>query len=139
VLGRFDEARAEAEAMPERTPLESYRRLDAQALVDDQTGHAFDEARLRHAVAAIPDGIDRTEAAVSLAVLLARRSLPEGDWRKPLLAVRPLIPESDAVLLTRDFGLTIFDRLARRILVPFLVLFLGIAVVMTVAPTLIGG
>ena len=137
LLGRFDEARAEAEAMPERTPLESYRRLEAHAILDDQTGRPFDEARLRQAIDAIPQGMDRTEAAVSLAATLARRALPDGDWRKPLLEVRGLIPESDAVLLTRDFGLAIFEVLARRILVPFLVLFLLIAVVMT-APALLG-
>lgn len=138
LIGRFDEARAEAEAMPLRTPFESYRRLEAMALVDDQTGLPFDETLLRQAIARIPPGIDRTEATVSLAVTLARRALPDGDWRRPLLDVRGLLPESDAFLLTRDFGLTIFDVLARRILAPFVVLFFVIALVMTVAPALLG-
>jgi hypothetical protein len=138
LLGRFDEARAEAEVMPERTPLESYRRLEALAILDDQTGRPFDESRLRRAVATIPVGIDRAEAAVSLAVALARRALPDGDWRLPLIEVRGLIPESDAKLLTRDFGLTIFEVLARRILVPFLAVFFVIALVFSVAFALPG-
>jgi len=138
MVGRPGDARAEADAMPQRTPLESYRRLEALAVVDDQTGLPFGEAPLRQAIEAIPPGIDRTEAAVSLAVTLARRALPDGDWRQPLLEVRHLLPESDAVLLTRDFGATIFDALARRILVPFLILFVAIAVVVTVAPVLLG-
>jgi hypothetical protein len=135
IAGRFDEARIEADALPQRTPLESYRRLEALAMVDDQTGLPFEEERLREAVAAIPAGVDRTEADVSLAVTLARRALPDGDWRAPLLEVRDLLPESDFVLLTRDFGLTIFDLLARRILVPFLILFFVIALVTAILPT----
>ena len=138
MVGRVEEAREEANALPQRTPLESYRRAEALAMVDDQTGLPFDEARLRDAVAAIPPGIDRTEAEVSLAVTLARRALPDGDWRAPLLAVRGLVPESDFVLLTRDFGLTIFDLLARKILVPFLVLFFAIALLAVIAPALLG-
>ena len=138
MVGRPDDARVEAVAMPQRTPLESYRRHEALAIVDDQTGLGFDEAPLRQAIAAIPPGIDRTEATVSLAVTLARRALPDGDWRMPLVAVRGLLPESDAILLTRDFGLTIFDVLARRILVPFVILFFATAVVVTVAPALFG-
>ena len=138
IIGRFEEARTEALAMLQRTPLESYRRVEALAIVDDQTGLPFDEVRLRQTIAAIAPGIDRTEATVSLAVTMARRALPDGDWRAPIVAVRGLLPESDALLLTRDFGLTIFDILARRILVPFLILFFAVAVVMTVAPALLG-
>jgi hypothetical protein len=134
IVGRFDEARTEAEALPDQTPLESYRRSEAIAIADDQAGLPFDEARLREAVAAIPPGMDRTEASVSLAVTLARRALPHGDWRRPLLEVRNLLPESDAVLLTRDFGLTIFDLLARRVVVPFVVLLFVLAGAMSVAP-----
>lgn len=137
MVGRAEEARAEADALPQRTPLESYRRLEALAMVDDQTGLPFDEVRLREAVAAVPAGIDRTEAEVSLAVTLARRALPDGDWRSPLLDVRELLPESDFVLLTRDFGLTIFDLLARKILVPFLLLFFAITLVAAITPLLL--
>ena len=75
---------------------------------------------------------------MSLAATLARRALPDGDWRAPLLEVRGLIPESDAVLLTRDFGLPIFDVLARRYLAPFLVLFLVVVVVLSIVPTILG-
>jgi hypothetical protein len=137
LVGRFDEARTEAEALPDGTPFESYRRSEAIAIVDDQVGLPFDEAALRAAIAAIPPGIDRTEASVSLAVTLARRALPHGDWRRPLLDVRGLLPESDAVLLTRDFGLTIFDILARRVVLPFIVLLFVLALAMTVLPALL--
>jgi hypothetical protein len=137
LVGRFDEARAEAEALPDATPFESYRRSEAIAIVDDQVGRPFDEAALRAAIASIPPGIDRTEASVSLAVTLARRALPHGDWRRPLLDVRGLLQESDAVLLTRDFGLTIFDILARRVVLPFIVLMFVLAVAITVLPALL--
>jgi hypothetical protein len=138
LVGRFDEARTEAEALPDGTPFESYRRSEAIAIVEDQVGRRFDEATLRAGIAAIPPGIDRAEASVSLAVTLARRALPHGDWRRPLLDVRALLPESDAVLLTRDFGLTIFDILARRVVLPFIVLLFVLAFAITVLPALLG-
>jgi hypothetical protein len=136
ILGRFDEARSEAELMPDRTPIEAYQRLEAHALVDEHTGLPFDEQRLRGAIARIPPGLERAEASASLAVALARRALPDGDWRAPLVEVRPMIPESDFVLLTRDFGATIFELLARRVFLPILLLVLGTAIVLSVAPLL---
>ena len=136
-LGRFDEARSEADGMPERTALEAYQRLEAHALVDEYTGRLFDEQPLREAIARIPQGVERVEATASLAVARARRALPDGDWRAPLVEVRPMIPESDFVLLTRDFGCTTFEILARRVVLPILLLFLAMTIVLSVAPVLL--
>jgi hypothetical protein len=127
LAGRLDDARAEAELLPERTPLEAYRKLEELALVADQSGGSVDEGALRAAVAAIPPGVDRTEAAASLAVFRARRSLPDGDWRAPLLEVRPMIPGSDARILVVHFGLPVLEITVRRLVVPFTLLLVIIA------------
>jgi hypothetical protein len=134
LAGRFDDARAEAELLPERTPLEAYRKLEEMALVADQTGGPIDEGALRAALAAIPPGVDRTEAAVSLAVFHARRSLPDGDWRAPLLEVRPMIPGSDARILIVHFGLPVLEITARKVVIPFTVLLVLIAASLIVLP-----
>jgi hypothetical protein len=136
MAGRFDDARLEAGRLPERTPLEAYRKAEAVALINDQTGRAVDEDALRTAVAALPDGIDRTEAAASLAVFRARRALPDGDWRAPLLEVRRAIPGSDLRVLLADFGLPIFEILVRKTVVPFTVILLIIGLSVTVLPGL---
>jgi hypothetical protein len=138
LAGRLDDARSEAELMPDRTPLDAYRKQEALALVADQAGGAIDEASLRAAVAAIPPGIDRTEAATSLAVFRARRALPDGDWRAPLLEVRPAIPGSDVRVLVADFGLPIFEILVRKAVLPFTALLVLIAASLTMLPALTG-
>ena len=135
VLGRLDEARAEADRFRRRTPLEEYRYLEAHALIDEQSGIPLDVPALREAIARIPPGVERTEAEASLAVDLARSALPDGDWRGPLVAVRPLIPGSDAAILVRDFGLTTFEVLLRRIGLPIILLIVALAVILSVAPT----
>ncbi len=117
--GRFDDARIEVELLPESTPLDAYRRQEARALIADQTGGTVDEAALRAGVASVPVGIDRAEAAASLAVFRARRALPHGEWRAPLLEARPAIPGSDVGVLVADFGLPVFEILLRRAVVPF--------------------
>jgi hypothetical protein len=137
MAGRFDDARSEAGRLPERSPLEAYRKAEALALIDDQTGGIVDEDALRAAVAAIPVGLDRTEAAASLAVFRARRALPDGDWRAPLLEVRPAIPGSDLRVLLFDFGLPIFEILVRKTVVPFTVILLIIGLWAIVSPGLL--
>jgi hypothetical protein len=137
-LDRIDEARATADRIPARTPFERFVRSSAIALVDFQSTGRIDEAELREAVARIPPGLDRTEAQVSLAVIRARRALLSGDWKRPLLEVRPLIPEGDVVLLTRDFGLTIFELLVRRVLIPIVLLFAALAALLTVGVSVPG-
>jgi hypothetical protein len=134
-LGRLDEARAEVDRFRRRTPLEEFRYLEAHALIDEQSGIPLDVSALREAIARIPSGLDRTEAEASLAVNLARSALPDGDWRGPLLAVRPLIPGSDAGILVRDFGLTTFEVLLRRIGLPIILLFVALAIILSIAPT----
>lgn len=130
---RFEDARRLVDRFPAATPLDRYRRVEALALVDDQTGEAIDEVALRQAVSSVPAGVDRIEAAASLAVLLARRGVPSGRWREPLLEVRPLIPGSDAALLVRDFGLPIFTILARKVVVPVAALIVVVAAALTLS------
>jgi hypothetical protein len=137
LAGRFDDARAETELLPERSPLEVYRKLEARALMADQTGEPVDLDAVRAAVASVPAGIDRTEAAVSLAVFLARRALPDGDWRAPLLEARPAIPGSDTRLLVADFGLPMFEIVFRKTVVPFTFLRALIGLSVTVVPALL--
>ena len=138
LLGRLEEARTEASRLPERTPLEAYRKLEAEALVDEQAGIPLDEGGLRDAISRIAPGIDRTEAAASLAVALARRAVPSGAWRVPLIEVRALIAESDVTLLTRDHGLISFEVLARRVLLPLVLLIVLLGAALSAAPLLVG-
>jgi hypothetical protein len=135
LLGRIDEARAEADHFTRRTPWEEYRYLEAHALVDEQEGIALDERSLRDAIARIPPGVERTEAEASLAVNLARRALPDGDWRRPLVAVRPSVPGSDAIILVRDFGVTTFEVLLRSLGLAIIVLIGLLAIFLSFAPT----
>ena len=137
LAGRFGDARVEAERLPERSPLEAYRKAEAIALIVDQTGGTVDEDALGAAVAAIPAGIDRVEAAASLGVFRARRALPDGNWRAPLLEVRPAIPGSDLRLLLVDFGLPAFQILARKTVIPFTVILLVIGLAFTILPALL--
>ena len=134
LLGRIDEARAEADRLTRRTPWEDYRYLEAHGLVDEQEGVPLDERSLRDAIARIPPGVERTEAEASLAVNLARRALPDGDWRRPLVAVRPSVPGSDPVILVRDFGLTTFEVLFRSLGVPIIILIGLLGIFLTLAP-----
>ena len=137
LAGRFEEARDEVERLPDASPLDAYRKLEARALVADQTGGDVDEDALREAVAALPRGIDRAEAAASLAVFRARRALPGGDWRAPLLEVRSMIPGSDARVLVSDFGLPIFEIMVRRFVAPFTILLALIALSLTLMPAVL--
>lgn len=133
---RFDDARVEAELLPERSPLDVYRKAEARALIADQTDGTVDEDALRAGVAAVPAGIERTEAAASLAVFRARRALPDGDWRAPLLEVRPAIPGSDFRVLVADFGLPVFEILFRKAALPFAALLAIIGLSFAVVPAL---
>lgn len=136
LAGRFDDARLEAELLPDGSPLEAYRKVEARALIADQSGAPVDEETLRAGVASVPVGIDQTEAAGSFAVFRARRALPHGDWRAPLLEVRPSIPGSDARLLVADFGLPVFEIFVRKAVVPFTVLLAIIVLSMMVLSAL---
>jgi hypothetical protein len=137
LAGRIDEARNETELLPERSPLEAYRRVEARALMADQMGEPVELDALRAGVASVPAGIDRTEATVSLAVFLARRALPDGDWRAPLLEARPAIPGSDIRLLVGDIGLPMFEILFRKTVAPFTILLVLIGLSVTVVPPLL--
>ena len=137
MTGRIDDARVEASLLPERSPLEAYRKAEARALIEDQTGGTVDEDKLRAGVAAVPAGVERTEAAASLAVFRARRSLPNGDWRAPLLEVRPTIPGSDIRVLVADFGLPVFEILFRKAVIPFTALLAILGLSFTVLPSLL--
>jgi len=137
LAGRFDDARIETELLPGSLPLEAYRREEARALIADQMSGTVDEDALRAGVAAVPGDIDRAEAAASLAVFRARRALPDGDWRAPLLEARSAIPGSDVRVLVADFGLPYFEILFRKAVVPFTVVMLIIFLSLTVLPALL--
>lgn len=131
LAGRFDEARRVADHLPRRTPLEAYRHAEATALIDEQSGHAVDLTALRSAALRIPAGAERSEGRASLAVFEARRLIGRGDWRAPLVAVRREIPGSDVSILVRDFGVPMFQIIARWIVVPVATLIVGMAVIVT--------
>ena len=134
LLGRVDDASAEVDLLTRRTRWEEYRYAEAHAIIEEQRGIPLDEPTLRQAIARIPAGEERIEAEASLAVNLARRALPAGDWRRPLIDVRPRIPGSDAAILVRDFGLTTFEILLRRVGVPVILLIVALAIVLSLAP-----
>lgn len=136
--GRLEEARAEADDLPARTPFEAFRQREALALVDDQLGHGFDEEALREAIDRIPPGIERIEASASLSVALARRAIPSADWSRPLTEVRASIPGSDLVVLCRDHGLTTFIVLLRRAVLPLVTLFVLMALLLSNGPPVAG-
>jgi hypothetical protein len=116
--GRFDDARREAALLPEASRLGAFRKLMLQATIEDATGGEVDESDLQAAAEALPAGIARTEAAVSLAMFRARRRLPDEDWRVPLLEVRPLIPASNTRVLLVDYVVPFFLITLRRIVPP---------------------
>jgi hypothetical protein len=128
---RFDEARLEAGRLPIATPLDRYRRIEADALIADQAGESVDERELREAVAAIPRGVDRAEAAASMAIILARRALPDGDWRGRLLEARPLIAEPTRTILLRDHVWPVWTIVVRKVVAPTAAIIVAIAAVAT--------
>lgn len=137
LAGRLDDAGVEARLLPERSALEAYRKEEARALIADQAGGPVDEDALRAGVASVPAGIDRAEAAASLAVFRARRALPDGDWRAPLLEARAAIPGSDVRLIVADFGLPVFEILFRKAVLPFTAVLAIIGLSLTALPALL--
>ena len=138
IAGDWEAARATLERLPERTPRERFsRRLLESTLRYQLTGEADDSAA-REAMAAIPSGLDRVEAAVGLAAFEARRQLPDGDWRRPLVDVRDMIPGSDAALLLRDPGWVMFNIIARQTWAMFALL-AGITLAGVALSILLGG
>jgi hypothetical protein len=115
---RFDEARALVPLFPHATTFDRFKSAEALALVDElETGRA-DLAPAEQALGQIPNGLDRVEAAVALAVFEARRLIGRGDWRQPLIRVRPLVPGSDWKILAVDMGMPIFTYFIRLMVVP---------------------
>jgi hypothetical protein len=123
---RHGEARAEAELLPVATALDAFRKARALATIAYQAGEPVDDASLRAAAERIPRGLDRTWARADLAVFEARRALPDGDWRAPLLAVRREVPGSDERILIVDVGLLMFTIFVRKVVVPLTVLFIAL-------------
>jgi hypothetical protein len=102
---RFDEARIVAARWPRGTAFEAFMADMADALIADQSGEGdLDLEALHQAVAGVPHGPERTEAACELAVFEARRLVGIGDWHAPLLAVRPQVPGSDWAIFSRDLA-----------------------------------
>jgi len=67
------------------------------------------------AMEAMTDELERTEALIALATFRARRLLPHGDWRAPLVEAAALLPEPEWRVLLRDTGLVAFALLAKRL------------------------
>jgi hypothetical protein len=131
----FEGARAVIDRFPRESAFDEYRRADALATVDEQQYGRSDVQQMRDALARVPRGIDRAEAAASLAVFEARQLVGRGDWREPLVRARPEIPGSDLEILTRDMGWPIFRYLFPRVVLPVVGFIAAIAVLVTL-PTL---
>ena len=114
VAGDWEAARATLERLPERTPRERFSRRLLEAILRYQLTGEVDDSAAREAMDAIPSGLDRVEAAVGLAGFEARRQLPDGDWRQPLVDIRNMIPGSDLALLLRDPGWVTFAIILRH-------------------------
>ena len=114
LAGDWHAARATLERLPERTPRERFSRRLSESTLGYQLTGEVDDSEAREAMGAIPPGLDRVEAAVGLAAFEARRRLPDGDWRQPLLDVRAMIPGSDFALLLRDPGWVLFVYMVRQ-------------------------
>ncbi|MDQ2689036.1 MAG: hypothetical protein M3Y29_02015 [Chloroflexota bacterium] len=104
MLGDLDAARAVIERLPAGTPRERFDRALFEAIVAYQATGIADASAARSAAAEIPPGPEAVEAQVSLATFEARRRLPDGDWRAPLVDARRIVPESDATIILRDHG-----------------------------------
>jgi hypothetical protein len=91
VLGDLESARRAVERMPGDDPPDRYRRAVSEAVLRLAEGAdpALDQLRR---VAAALDPAGRRQAEVDAALLEAQRVAGEGgDWRAPLLAVRPML------------------------------------------------
>ena len=96
LAGQFDEARAEAERLPDSTPAERWTRASAIDSVGWHTGGDGDLPGLEAAAAELlpVDGDERLRAEVSIASAKVRRLMADGrstpgNALEPLLAVRP--------------------------------------------------
>jgi hypothetical protein len=111
----WDAARRAIDRMPRAAPRERFVATILRAMLDYQRGAPVDDRAVRDAVEAVPDGVEAVEAAVAVAAFDARRALPDGDWREPLVRARRLIPEGDLPILLRDFGAVNFRTVLRRV------------------------
>lgn len=129
--GDVASARATIERMQGATPSQRFDRALLAAMAEYQSTGNADDTEAREAMRGIVDPLEGSMASVALAAFEARRRLPEGDWREPLLRARPSISETDAAILTRDFGWVNFVTLVRRtwiVLLFLLALTLGIGI-----------
>jgi hypothetical protein len=129
----WDAARETIERIPQSSPRDRFTAAILRAMLDYQRGAAVDDRALTDAQTEVPDGPEAVEAAVAVAAFQARRALPEGDWREPLVRARGLIPEGDVAILVRDFGAVNFRTVLRKLwpILAFLVvlaLMLGLTV-----------
>jgi hypothetical protein len=104
LAGDLEAAQKAVERLPAATPFECYLKAEHEALVRYETTGETDRSAVRAALAAIPPGPDQVHAVTNSAIDDARKLLPDGDWRAPLVAVRDTIPEGDARILVRDHG-----------------------------------
>jgi hypothetical protein len=129
MASEWDAARQVIDRMPQTTPRERFVTTILTAMLDYQRGAPVDDRVLREAVEAMPRGFEAVEAAVAVAALDARRALPDGDWREPLVHARGLIPEGDVPILLRDFGAVNFRTVLRKVW-PILAFLVALALVL---------
>jgi hypothetical protein len=134
--GDWDAARAAIERMPAASPRDRFARAMADAMLRFHRDADPDVGAARAAADALPPGTDAIEARVALATLEARRRLPDGDWRAPLVEARRLIPESDTAILLRDHGAVLFRMLLRA---GWPILALLLVLTLLIGPTVDGG
>ena len=134
--GDWDAARATIGRLPDASPRDRFTREMLDAMLRYQMGDDADDAAARSAADAIPPGPDAVEARVALALLEARRRLPDEAWHEPLVEARRLIPEADSVILLRDHGAVLFGTLLRA---GWPILALLVIMTLVIGPTVDGG
>jgi hypothetical protein len=129
-------ARAAIGRLADTSPRDRFNREILDSMLRYQMNGDGDDRGARSAADAIPPGPEAVEARVALATLEARRMLPDGDWRRPLVEARRLIPEGDATILVRDHGAVGFGMLLR---VGWPVLALVLIMTLILGPMVDGG
>jgi hypothetical protein len=115
MAGDFDGARETLDRVPRETARDRFVHALMGEMIRYQQSGVADDAAAESAANAMTDDMERTEALVGLATFRARRLLPDGDWRAPLVASAALLPEPEWRVLLRDTGMVAFAFLVKRL------------------------